>query len=137
MFLFSSIFYVSRILDPPSTNLVILICPSRYWNSDLYWFKSSTMMHTQRWYDYYYIQWIEIKFYNQTQIMSYTWNLVNTLFYLTYIYIYICYSTNWNPVWSRILLVQTGIHYNSEYNFLPQGIKMEHFFQGTFIWKKT
>jgi hypothetical protein len=37
-----SIFYFSRILDLPSTNLDILICPSIYWNSDLYWFKSST-----------------------------------------------------------------------------------------------
>jgi hypothetical protein len=42
MFLLFSIFYFSRILDPPSTNLNILICPSRYWNSDLYWFQSST-----------------------------------------------------------------------------------------------
>jgi hypothetical protein len=41
-FLHFSIFYFSKILDPPSTNLDILICPSRYWNSDLYWFKSST-----------------------------------------------------------------------------------------------
>jgi hypothetical protein len=40
-FSFFHFFYFSRILDPPSTHLDILICPSRYWNSDLYWFKSS------------------------------------------------------------------------------------------------
>jgi hypothetical protein len=39
--------FLFLVLDPPSTNLDILICPSRYWNSDLYWFKSSTNQNSK------------------------------------------------------------------------------------------
>ena len=74
-FLLFSIFYISRILDPPSTNLDILICPSRYWNSDLYWFKSSTNQNSNFYQQDSGSYWIPIC------TVTYTCNIIVTVYY--------------------------------------------------------